>query len=220
MLTAFTAGLLLITISEIGDKSFFIAVILAMHHSRRLVFAGAMLALMIMTVLSVWVGQFAHFIPKVYTHYATAGLFLLFGLKLLWDAKKLKAKSGECLGAVEAEEFLEEQEKSQNAFQAGKLKLGKLLSNYPQVAVVLKAFTLTFLAEWGDRTQISTFALAASQNSIGVTLGAILGHGICALLAVIGGRLIACRISDWLVTAIGGSLFLVFSGITLVGEGI
>ena len=38
VLTAFTASLLLITISELGDKTFFIAVILAMRHSRRTVF--------------------------------------------------------------------------------------------------------------------------------------------------------------------------------------
>lgn len=40
MLIAFTAGLLLITISELGDKTFFIAMVMSMRHSRRLVFAG------------------------------------------------------------------------------------------------------------------------------------------------------------------------------------
>ena len=35
MLTAFTTSLLLIIISELGDKTFFIAAILAMRHPRR-----------------------------------------------------------------------------------------------------------------------------------------------------------------------------------------
>jgi len=64
VLTAFTAGLLLITISELGDKTFFIAVILSMHHSRRLVFTGVVAALAAMTVLSVAFGQVASLLPK------------------------------------------------------------------------------------------------------------------------------------------------------------
>ena len=37
--------------------------------------------------------------------------------------------------------------------------------------VVIKAFTMTFLAEWGDRSQIATITLAAESDMIGVTRG-------------------------------------------------
>ncbi|WP_310424175.1 TMEM165/GDT1 family protein [Chamaesiphon sp. VAR_48_metabat_135_sub] len=50
---------------------------------------------------------------------------------------------------------------------------------------------LTFVAEWGDRNQFATITLAASKDSIGVMLGSIVGHTICALIAVIGSRAIA-----------------------------
>ncbi|MEM6427379.1 MAG: TMEM165/GDT1 family protein, partial [Cyanobacteria bacterium P01_D01_bin.128] len=50
MLTGFTAGLLLITLSELGDKTFFIGALLAMRHSRRWVFIGVTAALFAMTV--------------------------------------------------------------------------------------------------------------------------------------------------------------------------
>ena len=75
---------------------------------------------------------------------------------------------------------------------------------------------MTFVAEWGDRTQITTIALAASNNAWGVTFGAILGHSICAIIAVMAGRLIASRISERTVTAIGGVLFLIFGFVALI----
>eukprot|EP01042_Synura_sphagnicola_P011768 gene11768-15003_t len=42
--------------------------------------------------------------------------------------------------------------------------------------VFTQAFTLTFLAEWGDRSQIATIAFAASQNPYGVVVGGLVGH--------------------------------------------
>lgn len=51
-LHAFIASLSVIIVSEIGDKTFFIAAILAMRHSRIVVFTGAISALGLMTVFS------------------------------------------------------------------------------------------------------------------------------------------------------------------------
>lgn len=49
---AFVASLSVIVVSELGDKTFFIAAIMAMRHSRITVFAGAISALALMTILS------------------------------------------------------------------------------------------------------------------------------------------------------------------------
>lgn len=38
-------------------------------------------------------------------------------------------------------------------------------------AVVLEAFTLTFLAEWGDRSQVATIGLATTANVWGEDIG-------------------------------------------------
>jgi putative Ca2+/H+ antiporter (TMEM165/GDT1 family) len=205
VLTAFTAGLLLITVSELGDKTFFIAVILAMHHPRRLVFIGATSALAAMTILSVLFGQVVSLLPKVYIHYAEIALFIAFGIKLLYDASKMSAAACDTEVVEEAEAAVKQAD-----LQLPKQKTG--------LAIVIEAFMLTFMAEWGDRTQIATIALAAGNNPIGVTIGAILGHAICAAIAVIGGKMIAGRISERQITFIGGCLFLIF-GVLAAIEG-
>lgn len=210
MLTAFTAGLLLITISELGDKTFFIGVILSMRHSRRLVFLGVLGALAAMTLLSVGLGQVVSLLPDDYIQYGEIALFLGFGFKLLYDASQMPAQA-ENTGAKEAAVEVAKQHPEGAIAYSAKEKLQSV-----NFAILLQAFTLTFLAEWGDRTQISTIALAASHQPVGVAVGAILGHGICTAIAVIGGRLIAGRISEKWVTALGGVLFLIFGVVAML----
>ena len=70
--------------------------------------------------------------------------------------------------------------------------------------------TLTFVAEWGDRTQLATLTLAATHSPLGVTVGATLGHAICAAIAVGSGKWIAGKLSERWLTAMSGALFLLF----------
>ena len=52
------SGFLLILFSELGDKTFFIAVLLALKENKGLVFAGSFGALAVMTIISVrWSGS-------------------------------------------------------------------------------------------------------------------------------------------------------------------
>lgn len=78
-------------------------------------------------------------------------------------------------------------------------------------AVFWQSCTMTFVAEWGDRSQIATVALAAAKDPYGVVAGAVVGHSMCTGLAVIGGRYLATQISERTVTYVGGSLFLLFA---------
>lgn len=76
--------------------------------------------------------------------------------------------------------------------------------------ILLKAFSLTFFGEWGDKSQIATIGLAADENPVGVVLGALLGQTLCTIAAVLGGKSLASRISERMVTLCGGILFVVF----------
>lgn len=71
---------------------------------------------------------------------------------------------------------------------------------------------MVFLAEWGDRSQIATIALAASKDAIGAAVGASLGHCCCTAVAVLGGRLLASQINERIVSFFGGVTFLIFAG--------
>ncbi|CAG5135566.1 unnamed protein product [Candidula unifasciata] len=77
--------------------------------------------------------------------------------------------------------------------------------------VFLQSMTLTFLAEWGDRSQIATIILGAREDIFGVMLGGCIGHTVCTGVAVLGGRFVAQRISVRTVTLIGGVVFLIFA---------
>jgi len=213
---AFFNSLAMIIVTELGDKTFFIAAVMAMKHKRILVYSGAIGALAVMTVLSAVIGfALPNLLPKVYTHYAAVLLFIFFGFKLLQEAYEMHVSPTELneeLAEVE-EQFAKSDGKagSSNGLEAG------LASNLPsgisrkQFQVLSQAFTLTFLAEWGDRSQIATIALASSKDPFGVTVGGTFGHAICTGLAVIGGRMLATRISEKQVALAGGSLFLVFA---------
>ena len=83
-----------------------------------------------------------------------------------------------------------------DAAAAGRRRGLRLLLSRLFSAIYLEAFVLVFLAEWGDRSQIATVTLASHLSPVGVTAGAVLGHGCCTGLAVMGGQLISRRISQ------------------------
>jgi putative Ca2+/H+ antiporter (TMEM165/GDT1 family) len=89
-------------------------------------------------------------------------------------------------------------------------------SNVGLQATVAATFALVFVAEWGDKSFFSTIALAAASSPAGVVTGAIAGHGVATVLAVLGGSFLSEFISEKLIAYIGGVLFLVFAATTLV----
>lgn len=91
---AFVASISVIIVSEIGDKTFFIAAILAMKHSRLIVFTGAISALGFMTFLSVCLGFATMIIPRAVTFFVCTALLAVFGLKMLYDGWKMSPDEG------------------------------------------------------------------------------------------------------------------------------
>ncbi|KAL0382558.1 UNVERIFIED_CONTAM: GDT1-like protein 4 [Sesamum calycinum] len=134
--------------------------------------------------------------------YSLAVLYAFFGLRLLYIAWRSDSKASQKKEMEEVEEKLEAGQ--------GKTTIRRFFSRFC-TPIYLESFILTFLAEWGDRSQIATIALATHKNAVGVAVGATIGHTICTSLAVIGGSMLASKISQRTVATVGGLLFLGFS---------
>lgn len=238
----------MILVSEIGDKTFLIAALMAMRHDRALVFTAAFGALVVMTVLSAVLGHAVPtLIPERLTHFAAAVLFLVFGAKMVREGLAMDPSEGVGEEMKEVEMELEEKEHdmaaraskrsnsnantiSPYALESGRGRRSRSDSRLPAPhrspssspsrspspsATSLKSvidglsnlfslllspawvqtFVMTFLGEWGDRSQIATIAMAAGNDYWWVTLGALVGHACCTGVAVVGGKAIAGKVS-------------------------
>jgi putative Ca2+/H+ antiporter (TMEM165/GDT1 family) len=68
----------------------------------------------------------------------------------------------------------------------------------------LTAFTVVFISEWGDLTQITTANLAATRGPLPVALGSLLALMSVSALALVAGRFIADRVPLRIVRRAGG----------------
>jgi Ca2+/H+ antiporter, TMEM165/GDT1 family len=195
---AFGSSLTAITLAELGDKTFFMALILAVRHKARWVFVGSFAALAAVTFISLGVGYgLRELVPAQLLPWLAALLFLGFGAKLLLDAQGLSANAA----AEEAEEAAEEVEKAEAQ------------SNLDTAwGVIWKAFALVFVAELGDRTQFTTIFLAAAPafTLAGLVAGTLLGHAVVTALAVGAGKWIGSHLSEKLLYRLSGGLFIAF----------
>lgn len=206
----------MIVVSEIGDKTFLIAAILAMRQSRSIVFSGAFGALALMSVLSAFMGVvLPTLLPRSVTTLMAALLFFVFGVKMLHDGMRM---TGDEMGEEweeakrEVEQVADEADrmemrdleegyangdedanagngharpgigpsppsrvkarKAASTFSVAGLKEGtRNLCGLCFSPIFAHAFVLTFLGEWGDRSQIATIALAAAHVGSGRRTG-------------------------------------------------
>lgn len=100
----FVSGFFLIFFSELGDKTFFLALLLALQSSKQAVFVGTFGALAVMTVISVGLGVALHevdgFLPFDTSKFPVddllaSALLIWFGVRTLSGADGFTAKANE-----------------------------------------------------------------------------------------------------------------------------
>ncbi|KAK8658066.1 hypothetical protein V6N13_036279 [Hibiscus sabdariffa] len=203
---------LLIFFSELGDKTFFIAALLAARNSAVVTFIGTFGALAAMTIVSVVLGRTFHYVDEILPFrfgdtdlpiddIAAVFLLVYFGVSTLLDAASSDSQK--------AEDEQKEAELAVSEFS------GNGAGILAAANTVISTFFLVFVAEWGDKSFFSTIALAAASSPLGVIGGALAGHGVATLIAVLGGSLLGTFLSEKAIAYIGGTLFLVFAAVTL-----
>lgn len=95
--SGFLAAFSLIFLSEVGDKTFFIAGLLAMKLGKAVSFLGSVASLSLMTVISVGIGAACSKVPDALKSSLPVGelagiaLLVFFGIKAIWQGLKADA---------------------------------------------------------------------------------------------------------------------------------
>ncbi|XP_010261443.1 PREDICTED: GDT1-like protein 1, chloroplastic isoform X2 [Nelumbo nucifera] len=151
--TGFTSAFLLIFFSELGDKTFFIAALLAARSSGAIVFIGTYGALVAMTIISVVLGRTFHYVDGILPFrfgetdlpiddIAAVCLLAYFGITTLLDTA---SDDG-----LKADEEQKEAEIAVSRFS------GNGAGMVAAANTIISTFALVFIAEWGDKSFFST----------------------------------------------------------------
>lgn len=180
MLTAFFISLAVVALSEMGDKTQLLALLLAARFRKPVpiliaIFLATVVNHGVSAVLGQWITTILN--PTVLLWIVSLGFIAMAVWMLIPDQ-------------------LDDESESINKWQ--------------KYGVFTATFVLFFLAEIGDKTQIATVALAARFDSIGwVTLGTTLGIMLVNAPAVFIGNKLAEKLPISLIHKIGALVFLV-----------
>jgi putative Ca2+/H+ antiporter (TMEM165/GDT1 family) len=152
----------LIFVAELPDKTAIASLVLATKYRISWVFPGVAAAFLVHVVFAVTAGSLLALLPRRPVE-AIVGTLFLIGAVVLWRRASVQERDAE--GVIDV------------GGDAGFVKVGAM------------TFSVIFLAEFGDLTQILTANLAARYHSpLSVGIGATLGLWAVALLAIVGGK--------------------------------
>lgn len=178
-----------IFVAELPDKTALASLVLATRFRALEVFLGAALALTVQSVVAVAAGRLFSLLPTWMVHIGAAILFLVSAI-VMWRRKEETAEAG----AAKAD-----------AAQPGFFRAFWIV------------FSVVFIAEWGDLTQIATAGFAARYHSPFLVFSAATCAlwSVAALAVLVGnrtGRLlnprVTQRVAACLFALVGAALLL------------
>lgn len=215
----------LIFLAEIGDKTFFVAVLLSAKYNACPVFVGCMLALAASTLIAALVGYLlASFIGPTVLTFVAAALFLGFALWLLWEWYTYDEK--EESAEKEAQEEIANQERDgygsvESRGRAASAESALVEESSPRQGVpwwrvVVLAFSMNFIGELGDKTQIAVAVQASTSDPFWVAVGALIGFTLVTAIAVMFGKAIAKLLSPRTLLLAAATAFCFFGVMALI----
>ena len=170
-------------LSELPDKTMFASLIMSTRYRPLWVWSGAAAAFTVHMAIAVTAGQLLALLPHRIVDGIVGGLFVA-GAAYLWVSSF----------------------RPQHHEGAEAARMGAPSASFWRVAGA--AFTVIFLAEWGDITQLTTANLAARHSPVLVFAGATLGLWAAAAVAVnVGAKSLEVIPLAW-VSRITGTILL------------
>jgi Ca2+/H+ antiporter, TMEM165/GDT1 family len=184
-----------IFVAELGDKSQFVALGMAARGRALAVLAGITVAVAVLQALAVGVGiGLANALPERPVEIGSGLVFVGVGG---WTLLRPD---------TDDEEDTDESDALPNA-------------NRTALAVATTAGAAFFLAEFGDKTQLATLALASANGALATWIGATLGQVGADVLAVIVGAKLGSRLPTHAIRKLSGALFVFVGVLLLAGVG-
>ena len=185
-----------IFVVELPDKTFIATLVMSTRFRPLLVWIGVVAAFFVQTLVAVAIGGVLSQLPKRPIEIFAALMFLVGGVLLLRGASKADEEEAEA-----EEEF-------------GAKSAAKQLAGWK---VVTFCFTVLFLAEWGDLSQILTASMVLRfDDPLSVFIGAFLALAAVSGLAAVLGRTLLQRIRLSTIRRVGGGVCLLLAALTLV----
>ena len=184
-----------IFVVELPDKTFIATLVLSTRFRPLSVWIGVVLAFLVQTLVAVTIGGLLAQLPKRPVEAFAAVMFLVGGIILLRGAGK----------ADEEEKETEEEFAHKGAATAVGLK------------AVAVSFSVLFLAEWGDLSQLLTASMVLRfHEPLSVFLGAFLALATVSGLAALLGRALLAKVRLSVIRRIGGVVCLLLSAMTVL----
>jgi putative Ca2+/H+ antiporter (TMEM165/GDT1 family) len=74
---------------------------------------------------------------------------------------------------------------------------------------LMVSFSLIFLTEWGDKTQIAAALFATQYNGILVLAGVLVALALLSIMAIYLGKIISDKIDNILISKVAGIVFII-----------
>lgn len=211
----------MVGMAEVFDKTWFVALVMAMRHEKNTVFWGCFAGLAVHVLIAAAFGySISHLLAPSTLNFMAAALYAIFTVLYAWDWYTTEAESDVmAAGKDEVNEALDAEASSEyGAAQTKDTKSNKVSTmSWLQVRrVFMQCFMAVFIAEWGDRTQMAMIGIHASKPLVPVMLGSTLAFGLLTLSAVIVGMFLGDKtLSESTVKAVCAASFAIFTVIAV-----